>query len=52
MLEANYTLCQFAPALGAFGLAAGLAGWLYEVRRYVPRIGTVPRHQLRPTLPS
>ena len=29
---ANYTLMQFAPALGAFGLAAGLAGWLYEVR--------------------
>jgi MFS family permease len=35
---ANYTLMQFAPALGAFGLAAGLAGWLYE--RALARHGT------------
>jgi len=27
---ANYTLVQLAPALGSFGLAMGLAGWLYE----------------------
>ena len=27
----TYTLLQFAPATGSFGLAMGLAGWLYEV---------------------
>ena len=26
----TYTLLQFAPATGSFGLAMGLAGWLYE----------------------
>ena len=30
---ANYALMQLAPALGSFGLAMGLAGWLYEVGR-------------------
>lgn len=29
---ANYTMAQFAPMLGSFGLAAGLSGWVYEVR--------------------
>ena len=34
---ANYALMQLAPALGSFGLAMGLAGFLYEVSMTVDR---------------
>lgn len=30
---ANYALMLVAPAVGSIGLAAGLAAWVYEVRR-------------------
>lgn len=31
---ANYALMLVAPAVGSVGLAAGLAAWVYEVRRW------------------